>query len=99
MAGQSARAHAAFDVPQSHRGVEGSGGEVQARVRMVGHRPGRTPFDRVDLFGVTSKVVHALGHVHRPQLERHVIGAGGQQFALRVPLDSIHFILYKIGRD
>ena len=38
------------------------------------------------------QVVNTVVSVHGPHLESHVVAAGGQELALRIPLDSVHLI-------
>ena len=49
----------------------------------------RGPLDGVDLLGVGLEVVDAGVLVHAPNLEGHVVGAGGQELALGIPLDRV----------
>ena len=53
-------------------------------------RTGTRPLDGVDLFVVGLQVVDAGVTVHAPDLEGHVVRAGGKKLALRVPLDCVH---------
>ena len=46
------------------------------------------------------QIVHRRVSVHAPDLEGHVVAAGGQELALRVPLDGIHLVgvaLHRVG--
>lgn len=36
--------------------------------------------------------MHACGLVHRPNLERHVVGAGCEQVTLWIPFDGVHLV-------
>ena len=57
----------------------------------------RAPLDCVDLLLVGGEVVHGVVPVHAPDLQRHVVAAGGQELPLRVPLDGIHLVGVALG--
>ena len=59
----------------------------------------RAPLDCVDLLLVSGEVVHRVVPVHAPDLQRHVVAAGGQELPLRVPLDGIHLVGVALSRD
>lgn len=84
---------AAFDIPQANGRIETCRGENQIHVGIVGAWPSWRPLDGVDFLWVSLEIMHVAIVVHRPNLERHVIGAGGQKCALRVPLDGVDFVL------
>ena len=48
--------------------------------------------DGVDLLGVGLQVVDTDLPVHGPHLQRHVVTAGGEELALRVPFDGVDLI-------
>lgn len=77
-------------IPQPHGGVKTGRGEDEVCVGIVCSRSGRRPLDGVDLLVVRLEVVHASLLVHAPHLEGHVVGAGGKELALGVPLDRVH---------
>lgn len=86
---------AAFDIPQANGRVETRRGENQIHVGIVGAWTSWRPLDGVDFLRVSLEIMHVAVVVHRPNLERHIIGAGGQKCALRVPLDGVDFVLWK----
>ena len=51
-----------------------------------------THLDGVNLLGVSLKIMDTNLPVHGPHLQSHVVAAGGQKFALRIPFDGVHFI-------
>ena len=59
----------------------------------------RAPLDCVDLLLMGGEVVHRVVPVHTPDLQRHVVAAGGQELPLRVPLDGIHLVGVALGDD
>ena len=44
------------------------------------------------------QIVHRRVSVHAPDLEGHVVAAGCEEFALWVPLDSIHLVCVALSR-
>ena len=48
--------------------------------------------DRVDLLGVRLKVVDTNLPVHGPDLQSHVVTAGGQKLPLRIPFDGVDLV-------
>ena len=56
------------------------------------------PFDCVNLFLMRGQIVHRRVSVHAPDLEGHVVAAGCEEFALWVPLDSVHLVCVALSR-
>ena len=51
-----------------------------------------THLDRIDLLGVCLKIMDTNFPVHGPHLQSHVVTAGSQKFALRVPFDGVDLV-------
>ena len=83
---------APFNIPQSDGGVEAGRGQDEVHVWIVCARSSGTPLDGVDLLLVSLQVMNTCLSVHGPHFESHVVTAGGQELALRVPFDGIHLI-------
>ena len=64
----------------------------QVHVGIVCPGTSGTPLDGVDLLLMSLQVVNTVVSVHGPHLESHVVTAGGQELALRIPFDSVHLI-------
>ena len=79
-----------LNIPQPHGGVERRRGQDKVGVGIRGSRAGAGPLDGVDLFVVSLEVVKTGVPVHAPDFEGHIVGAAGQELALRVPLDRIN---------
>lgn len=75
---QRMRANAQIDVPQPYGGVERCAGQYERHIRIGRSRTGRRPFNRVDLLRVRLQIVHTIVLLHRPDFQRHVVGAAGQ---------------------
>ena len=90
VSGQGVQAVPALHVPQPHGGVEAGRGEDEVGVGVVGAGAGGRPLDGVDLLAVGLEVVHAGVSVHAPHLEGHVVGARGEELALRVPFYRVY---------
>ena len=90
VSGERVKRDSPLNIPQPHGGVERRRGQDQVGVRVRGSRAGTGPLDGVDLFVVSLEVVKTGVPVHAPDFEGHIVGAAGQELALRVPLDRIN---------
>lgn len=75
--GERVDAHAPLDVPKSDSRIERGARQHDAGVGVAGGRPGGTPLDGVYLFAVCLKVVDTRVLLHTPDLQCHIIRAGG----------------------
>ena len=51
-----------------------------------------THLDGVNLLGVSLKIMDTNLPVHGPDLQSHVVTAGGQKLPLRVPFDGVDLV-------
>ena len=56
------------------------------------HTPQNGHLDGVYLLGVGLQVVHTDLPVHGPDLQGHVVTAGGEELSLRIPFDGIDLV-------
>ena len=59
---------------------------ADCRLQSIAH------LDRVYLLGVCLEIVDTNLPVHGPDLQSHVVTAGGQKLPLGVPLDGVHLV-------
>lgn len=85
-------ADASLYVPQSHRRIKRSTCQHDVGVWVAGGGPVGAPLDGVDLFIVSLKIVDAHLLFHAPDLQCHVIRAGGQQHSRRIPFDGVDLV-------
>ena len=90
VAGERVKRDSPLNIPQPHGGVERRRGQDKVGVGIRRSRAGAGPLDGVDLFVVSLEVVKTGVPVHAPDFEGHIVGAAGQELALRVPLDRIN---------